>query len=276
MKSEARIETLTPEICAKLLEKSEDFNFRKMKQYLVDTYAALIKAGKWDLTGEPIIIDDRGHVIDGQHRLAGCVKAGVPFTTWVIRGVVESQYLNSGIPRKLKDLLEHHGYVNTTTLASIARLSIAYENGGRTVSVSTRGGGDRVDILEYIEGDPFIQHSAAAVADSDKIIPKSIAGFVHHQASKRGHQMQADYFFHALAGGEGLSNGSPILLLRNRLVLERKMTGTAVRFMFMFLAIRAWNLYITGQSISKLQFHSGQGSRESQLHEFYEGPPRVA
>ena len=60
---------------------------RKVKQKKVDEYMKEMQDGKWKLNGKSIIFDKNGRLLNGQHRLAAVVQAGVPLTILVVRGI---------------------------------------------------------------------------------------------------------------------------------------------------------------------------------------------
>lgn len=53
----------------------------------VARYAALMKAGKWEMNGETIILGPKEELIDGQHRLSALIEANVSVVLLVARGV---------------------------------------------------------------------------------------------------------------------------------------------------------------------------------------------
>lgn len=88
LKQTARIEIITPEKAKMLLLKNR-VN-RPKSQAGRDKMAADMLNGQWELNAATIRIADTGRMLDGQTRLEACVKAGVPFETWVVRGIPEN------------------------------------------------------------------------------------------------------------------------------------------------------------------------------------------
>ena len=77
--------TITPEMASKLLENN--FNNRPINNGRVKALAKDMAIGKWEVNGETIKIYEDGTLSDGQHRLSACVKANVPFETYIVRNV---------------------------------------------------------------------------------------------------------------------------------------------------------------------------------------------
>lgn len=80
------VERITPSIAAEYLKKNMPLN-RRINSSRVETYADDIRRGGWKLNGESICFNEKGELIDGQHRLLAIIKAGVPAEISVIRGV---------------------------------------------------------------------------------------------------------------------------------------------------------------------------------------------
>ena len=85
MKTE--IKTVTPEMAQAYLTRNT--RNRKLRQSVVDRYAGDMASGKWQLTHQGLAFNCDGTLLDGQHRLAAIVKAGVPVTMMMTFGVHE-------------------------------------------------------------------------------------------------------------------------------------------------------------------------------------------
>lgn len=86
MEMTCKVETITPEMAKRYLEHNSSFN-RGVSPNKVNIYAKDMRDGAWQLNGEGIMFNDRGILINGQHRLSAIVKADVPVKMLVIRGV---------------------------------------------------------------------------------------------------------------------------------------------------------------------------------------------
>lgn len=95
---------ITPEIAKKLLERCE-FN-RTLKAKQVNDIAASMARKEWELNGEAIIITKSGKLVNGNHRLNGCIKSGVPFKTAVIVGIEDEQSMTYDLnaKRRISDI----------------------------------------------------------------------------------------------------------------------------------------------------------------------------
>lgn len=103
------VETITPERAAHYLKRNVD-NYRKLSKSKVALYADEMKAGKWQLNGEGIVLDDTGKLKNGQHRLAAIMMAGIPITMTVTTGVSENVTIyDNGMARTTKQMAQAGG-----------------------------------------------------------------------------------------------------------------------------------------------------------------------
>lgn len=117
----SKIETITPEKARAYLA-TQVVN-RNIVQARVNTYAADMKQGRWQLTGASISFDRSGHLIDGQHRLHACELAGISFQTIVVRGLGKGaqEHTDLGANRNLAQKLKLAGESNWNARGAIAR-----------------------------------------------------------------------------------------------------------------------------------------------------------
>ncbi|MFZ4767143.1 MAG: hypothetical protein ACOYMN_19495 [Roseimicrobium sp.] len=64
---------LTPGVATRLLERN--MHNRKLSEKVIQKYVSEIRAGEWRLTPGGIGFNDRGELVDGQHRLHAIVRA---------------------------------------------------------------------------------------------------------------------------------------------------------------------------------------------------------
>lgn len=103
--------TITPEIAKKWLDHSAGnrvLNKRYVKQLVDD-----IEHGRWELTGQPIILGaDMIQLLDGHHRLTACVIANIPIKCMVVIGGHQSTKIDIGNARSTKHSLVMAGKIN--------------------------------------------------------------------------------------------------------------------------------------------------------------------
>lgn len=108
------------------------FRQRPMNDNAVNRYADDMRASNWALTGQGITFDEDGNLIDGQHRLAAIVKAGVPVEmvvtfgvpSTVARGVATIDTIDIGRGRSMAQQLKIDGMEYYSEVGSAARITL--------------------------------------------------------------------------------------------------------------------------------------------------------
>ncbi len=76
-----------------------------------EQYRERFSNGEWVINGDTVVFDEDGFLVDGEARMRACVMSGVPFTTFVIRGIRKEavETLQSGVSRSGEDALTIDG-----------------------------------------------------------------------------------------------------------------------------------------------------------------------
>lgn len=103
--------TITPELAEILLSESFRFeNNRALSKTTVKKYAKKIEQGQWGKSA-PIMFSDKGHLIDGQHRLNAVVKSGIAVPFSIMLGIPEetAENMDRGRRRTITDVSQVAG-----------------------------------------------------------------------------------------------------------------------------------------------------------------------
>lgn len=236
---------------------------RAIRESRVIEIADQIRNGKYTRNGECLVLDADGKLLDGQHRCRAVQMVGKSIVTYIVHlpkttaSVFDS--FDQGSARNGADRILELGAKNCALQAAIIKLVIQYE---RTSSDPTQ----RVprvtpgDIRMRRSKDPLEFERSASYLNGHKkhlhgMVPISHVGFVHYIGSKRDVAV-ADAFVEALTNGAELPASSPVLLLRNRLILENQTGKRSGRRENIALLIKAWNLYASGRTAKQLKFES--------------------
>lgn len=250
-------EVITPEAAAKYLKLN--VNNRNLRPAVVERYARDITNGEWRLTGDAIRFNCDGSLLDGQHRLAGIVKAGKPVETFVIRGIDQHarDFMDTGVRRSFADVIHLRGYKNRYQLAAQVAWIWRYEND----NMVRRQAPTFNELLEVLEGNTEeIIRSSDWI--SNRAIPfrgaKTALGAIHYYTSAKM-PGEADAFFTKLRDGENLEKGDPLYACRRYLETNNNSAGSriAVPVVVHGIIIKAFNAYIDGRKITTLRFVPG-------------------
>jgi hypothetical protein len=211
------VERITPSMAKKLLEGNT--NNRKVNAARVGRYAADMRDGRWQVTGEALKFNG-SRLLDGQNRLLACIEANTPFRTVVIRDleVDVMDVLDTGRPRSVADNLHIRGYGNVTQIAGAARLILMWRSGhindltwiNRNVTPAhvTEFADQNIDVFTAMVNHAWAAHRRL------KLNHVATLTFLA-EATFSGYDDQAVEFMDAVVVGADLSRSDPRLALRN-------------------------------------------------------------
>jgi hypothetical protein len=118
---------LDPQFAQDLLNNTPERQ-RNVRKALVDRYAADMLAGRWRATGEPIQLNPKMQLINGQHRCHALIKAGVTLSSVVIEILHDDrafEALDQQAVRSLADVVRMSGR-NPAPTAVMAAIIFEY------------------------------------------------------------------------------------------------------------------------------------------------------
>lgn len=247
----SQVETITPSIARQLLASMN--GNRHVTQASVDTLVREIRAKRWRLNGEPIIIDWDGHMVDGQHRCEAVIKCDLAIDSLVVRGVDPSAFLSidTGRSRTVGDSLSISGEVNANALAAALRGILRMSGGHARVAIGKMTPQDAVTAMELV---PNIRHwvSRFVSTDARKIMPSNFAAVLAVMEQAHGAEV-TEAFLVAVCTGANLAHDSPVLHL-----LRRRRTVHDTLDMTLALSIKAAAAYARGIPMRMLRWKSDE------------------
>jgi hypothetical protein len=252
---------ITPEMAELLL--ASNTNNRRVRPNVVRRFAEDMRNGNWSLNGDTIKIAPDGEVLDGQHRLFGCVQAGEPFEVFIVRNIATEarDTMDTGAARTFSDLLRWKGEVQTAHLASAVDCGIAWDARGIP---SHRG--DLVESnagrLRWLEENPDIRE-AVRVTTGHRAAPLRFKASVAAPFAMRINRISpidAEFYLNALKTGANLPENDPIGRFRNWLLKSAGQRIKPPREEHAALAVKSWNSFITGREIRSLKWQRGSGT----------------
>ena len=242
---------ISPNMARELLATSE--GNRSIKSAKVASYARDIKAGKWVLNGETIIISSKGVLLDGHHRLKACLVADTSFQAIICRGVDDKTSINTidmGSSRNVQDVLHFNGYKDTKQIAAIVGVLMSLE-AGRPHSANASS----QEYLAYLNRYPFIPEAAHNIQKfrlHGVQTPCGAIDVIGHYSDLRE---EADDFIEIMKKGYNSRPGNPAHILREKIISDlmkdrdaRMNKNTVHR-----LAFAAWNKHVKGEYVTVLR-----------------------
>lgn len=241
---------------------------RRVTEGKVESYAADMKEGRWRQNGVPIVFNEDGALMDGQHRLLAVIEYGKPIELVVARGVADEAMVtfDVGIARRLKDFLQLRGEQYAEVLAAMVNTLARYEEYGtfQRINLSQRSLTIQ-QALEYFDENAERLRYAAMVGESVKRhtpMSGAMAGTLYVLFAALD-EADADDFMDKLASGARLEATDPVYLLRRRLIDNRGNRDKLGQHVIAALAIKAWNAYRAGRPMSTLSWRPGGKTPEA-------------
>lgn len=255
-KMDVKLVTVTPALAHEWL--GYNTHNRKMRLRTVAAYAADMAGGNWQWNGETVKFSVDGTLLDGQHRLAGIVEAGVEVPLLVVRGLPNETQdtVDGGVKRKFADVLHLRGERYPNTLAAVARRVTIWEAGGR------RTGGNyaptNAQMFQTLEKYPGLRETARLAEQVGRgcALPASILGLGWWLFSQLSTE-DAAFFFARLGDGQSLIKGDPIYELRKAAEASKTVRGERSETYLTAILIKAWNAYRSGEDVGVLRFRPG-------------------
>lgn len=216
-------------------------------------------SGNWRENGSAIVFAKDGTLIDGQHRLEGCVDSGAPFTTLVVRNVERGvqNTIDDGVKRTLGDRFTFEGRPNANVSAAVVRRILLWQQGFRTNTGNYQP--STAEAFELLANDPtaVLAIEATTSLRMNKLLPPSIIGlgwwlFWDLDAD------DCQEFWDGLHSGAGLQEGSPILAVRNQIIRKSADPGRIPETVILAWVIKAWNAYRAGRTAYRFNLRAGE------------------
>lgn len=245
----ARMERITPEIALDLLTASNEN--RTLRRSHVIRLSSDMTGGRWRTTGEPIIIDREGRLLDGQHRLNAIIEAEVTLDFMVVRGVEPDvqRAIDQGVARTASDQIRFSGAGGyAPTIAAGIRLYLRYTSGVPSREISNSR------INEEYDNDPGGWETAAwwgakvyGALRRGSAAAYTVAWYVLSRIDFDA----TEAFFSNLIDMRFGDEGDPIRALHRALsrldVRRTKISEDALNYV-----LRAWQRWRAGVSVSTL------------------------
>lgn len=246
---------------------------RRLSERRVTRLQEAILAGEWEVTGTGIVLRGDGTVADGQTRLEAIARSGMTVRSLVVRDIAETAFdvIDDGARRTPQDVLAIHGHTQTVARASAARGLILIERYGHLVDMGMKRSGLRnVEVLRYAEKHNDDLNEALYM--SQQLRTARFIGGVGLWAiplvlMRRVDAKQTTEYVNALVSGANLTEGHPLLRLRN-MYMGGATNGSwrasaDERERLVAIAIKAWNAWRAGETVRSLSWRKeGKGAED--------------
>jgi hypothetical protein len=264
------IENVSPTKAKQWLQGNVDN--RKLREGRVLFFSRLLQEDEWELTGDAIVFDDQGVLINGQHRLTALVVAKTSAQFLVLRGVPSKaqEVMDQGLSRNLGDQLHRRGTLYPAVVASALQWLAQMNYTEKTGNVHYSTGAQRPSLRELLalfEANPELadeQKNLNKIRYYLKVRPGPTLALYHRllQIDRE----EAEIFFKQLQEGTGLAKNDPIWRLREWCIAEtrtRNTKGRAPAYRYVAMVLKAWNFWRDGKEIQKLTWQYSSLNKEA-------------
>ncbi|MBO0840934.1 MAG: hypothetical protein J2O49_08965 [Sciscionella sp.] len=260
----SKVQQITPDKAQRWLDEANTHN-RPLSAGQVRLFADAMLRGDWKVTHQGIGFDADGTLIDGQHRLAAVVEAGIPVEMTVITDAPTDTFdvLDTGRRRGAADALAIEGEHNPRLLAAMVRIVYQYEtkpdgswNRGNIIT--------NHQIMQALNEHPKLREFISVADDISSAISmiKSAAGAAAYLTARDVKPAKLQPWYDGLINGTGLTKSDPRLLLRNTMFrLGRKEAGQLQRRdprQHLALYLMAFNAWAGDEPVTRLRYDPRQ------------------
>jgi hypothetical protein len=228
---------------------------RKANLGTVLYYGTQMKRNDWPKTGQPLIFDEDGNLVDGQHRLWASYLANTVFSTYVVTNVPKHKrlfaYIDNGKVRSAANALQTSGMNGVSTLiVKVLDYAYAYENGLFSInSVQKRERMSPVQYLDSLEAHPTARIAAKLAvtdyADASELADRQVVGFTAMMLMDLYDDETAEKFLNELGGVNDTEEGGAVDLLRRVLQKDAlKLKDGMKTHQILGNVIKAFNMWI--------------------------------
>jgi hypothetical protein len=229
----------------------------------VARFRRMLQEGRWQNTGEPIIVSQEGILNDGQHRLIAIKDTGIAAEADVRFGVARVAFkaTGTGKRRSSAQVLGIEGYSNTTTQASIARLMMAYD--ANQMATFRQRSVEADEVLAMVDSDDRIPEVAAKIRRL-RFAPVRAGGFgfVLAIACRNTPSDKVFEFADLVASGLVSDETNPARRLHVRLRDAAMRRERKDQLDLALITAKAWNAWVQGQSIQAFRLSEADRTSE--------------
>jgi hypothetical protein len=256
-----RYVVITPEIAEILFNHFNDTNRPVTPSNVANLVKEMVN-GKWVNNGEPITFNDLGNTTNGQHRFLAIIKANVNLPFLVITGLKGEAFatIDGGRKRATSDVLAHAGVSSAKNTSSLCKFIYGFKQGkyGAHRNSSERSLNNTSILDYYYNLDESDVHDSVNFGQTyskkaNGIITPTVLGgmfYVFNEIDKE----KSYEFLSKLSTGDSLTNNSPILALRNKLIKAKiDKTYYLTPDMLIKNIVYCWEKFINGDSIKVIK-----------------------
>lgn len=250
--------TITPKMAEVML--GWNLQNRPVSDGTVKKYSAVMRAGRWQYTGETIIFS-KSRLMNGQHRLHACVASGASFDVLVVFGAPDPAFafMDVGKTRTASNIFAIHGVPNHAIMAAAIQWVLGYDTGA-IGNAAKSVGKDHAELYDGYLKHSKLQDSAwvAHLFAKLRVVSPSMMCAIHYVCARKA-QGEADAFFRKVAEGIGFSGKKDPAYKLHKTFIDRAVAQEQLgRKAAAAITIKAWNASRLGRDVGALKFEADE------------------
>ena len=247
---------ITPVEAALILDRYNPDN-RTLRASMVSVYAEAMTLGHWrSQNGQSIVFDTSGDLMNGQHRLAAIVRAGIPVDIGITLGAQREAMttIDTGLRRSLGDLMSLAGHSSAHRRAAAIRWLYYLEIG--PVALKSRPSVAPTVLLDAVarwaDATPFL---ACAGRGMRTLTPRRGLTAALMTITHRVDGVKARDFWGKVGEGLGITDRSdPAARLRALYIAHKgRQHSRMAPYYQVGVVAKAWRAHLAGRPIGSLR-----------------------
>lgn len=257
--------TITQETAESMLLRNPVGANRRPSLPTVKYYARqMAQEGGWKKTGQSILFDTEGKLLDAGHRLWASYLSGASFPTYLIGDVPADPtvfaYIDNSKPRSAADALATAGLNGLSKqLATVVSMAMHFEHSCYTASSKkTLDKIFPIEVIGYVQDHENLRHAVRLMAGEYKaaakvVAYKDVASFVAFQIIELHGEETLDGFMNEL-GHVGIEHeeGSPIAALQKVMADDENSREPMLKHQVLGHIIKGFNAWVAGEQVKKI------------------------
>ena len=253
---------ITPAIAIDLLKRND--GNRKVDPATVIFYAQQMARDDWKKTGQPMLIDSIGRLVDAQHRCYAGLISGTTFPSYVVTDIEPIEglfaYIDNSKVRTAATALQTAGMngvsptiVKMIRIAEEARLGVFNPSGPTKLQRQSPA-----DVLHTAARYPGAQAAArSAASDWEEAVTylgnsrKEVVAYVGMVITGLHGEEKADDFFGEIVDGDDRQQDDPIAALRKEIDRDSRSDKPMKKHHVAAALIKAFNAWYCGETLGR-------------------------
>jgi hypothetical protein len=254
---------ITPAMAVNLLRRNRPGANRKIDPATVFYYANQMARGQWKATGQPVLIDANGKLLDAQHRLYAVLISGTTINSFVVTDIEPIPnlfaYIDNAKVRTAATALQTAGFNGVATaIAKVITIAEQVRHGVfNPTGIAKLPRLAPIDMLRLMDDYPNAQKAArSAASDWEPMVTyvggrKDIVGYLGMRIMDLHNEELADDFFTEVVDNTERAPDHPIAALRKEIDKDNRAEKPLKKHHMLAALIKTFNAWRKGETLGR-------------------------